>query len=320
MITLNSNDILNTSRKINLVDIIEEAAVAESRRVLQASERQQIANGDNTQLIMPAYGDEYFLTSLLSIHPGNSKKGAETIQGTASLNSAETGEPVCLLHGPSLNGLRTGATSSAGVKHLAPAETKVLGIVGLGFQGYYQGISILKEHKFEEVLLFDTDLWKAEQMVEKFKQETKVANIAVADNIETLVAESDIIVTATNASRPVLPDDKPLLHGKTFFATGSFKPNMAELPKSLFEHLNKCIVDTKTALRESGDLIEPVINSRLHIDNVVTLGEYLENKNRYNLGKTRLFKTVGSAVYDYYIAKSLYEKAIEENTGQTVEF
>ena len=29
--------------------------------------------------------------------------------------------------------------------------------------------------------------------------------------------------------------------------------------------------------------------------------EYLENKNRYNLGKTRLFKTVGSAVYDYYI-------------------
>jgi len=320
MLLLSAKDILKTSRKINLVDIIEEAAVAESRRDLQAPERQQIAYGSNTHLIMPAYGDEYFLTGLLSIHPGNSKKGAETIQGTTSLNSAETGEPLCLLHGPSLNGLRTGATSLTGVKHLVPSGSKVLGIVGLGFQGYYQGISILNEHKFEKVLLFDTDLWKAEQMVEKFKQESKIANISVADDVESLMAECDIIVTATNSGQPVLPDDKPLLHGKTFIATGSFKPNMAELPKSLFEHLNKCIIDTKTALRESGDLIEPVINSRFHIDNVVTLGEYLENKDRYNLGKTRLFKTVGSAVYDYYIAKSLYEKAIEENTGQTVKF
>ena len=315
---LSSKDIIHLAKKTILHKAI--AVAVQKAEEKELPERLQLAHEDRTHLIMPAYALAYFSTSLLSVFPGNSRNKIESIQGMVSLNDGETGEPICLLNGRALNGIRSGAVSAFGIAHLAPEESSVLGIVGSGIQGYYQGISILNEHKFDKVLLFDSDLWKAEQMAEKLKQETKVADITVADDTESLVAESDVIVTATNSGEPVLPDDKALLHGKTYIATGSFKPNMTELPKALFFHLNECIVDTKTALKESGDLIEPVINNNLHIDNILTLGQYVNRSKQVNHGKTRLLKTVGLAIHDLHIAHELFELAQKQDAGTIVDF
>ncbi|MCF8232248.1 MAG: hypothetical protein K9J27_08670 [Bacteroidales bacterium] len=317
---LSAKDIHRLAENVNFANVIEKAADKAEGNNFLMPERQQLAHKENTHLFMPVYGNKYFSTSLLSVFPGNSQKTKEAIQGVISLNDGETGEPVCLLNGPAVNGLRAGAVSACGIRHLAPSEAAVLGIVGAGSQGYYQGISILKEKTFNKVLLFDTDLWRAEQMVEKLKQETKVSDISVADDIMNLVTESHIVVTVTNSAKAVLPDDKVLLHGKTFIATGSFKPNMVELPKALFRHLKKCVVDSRTALRESGDLIEPIINSNLHIDNVITLGQLVETKEPVDMGQTRLLKTVGEAIHDLYIASELFNMAIKNDMGHEINF
>ena len=317
---LTTENIHHLSKTINFTGVIEKAALRAEEGESLTPERQQIAHEKNTHLLMPVYEKNYFSTSLLAVYPDNSQKNKETFQGMVSLNSGETGEPLCLLNGSAVRGLRMGGLSGCGIRHLAPADVSVLGIVGSGIQAYYHGVSILKEKTFDKILLFDPNLWKTEQMSEKLKQETKIADISVADDIMHLIMESNVIVTATNSSQPILPNDKPFLHGKTFIATGSFKPNMTELPKAIFPHIKKCIVDTRTALRESGDLIEPVINSRLHIDNVITLGQFIKEKEHIQLGKTRLFKTVGSALFDMYVALELYKAAEQKEIGTEIEF
>lgn len=317
---LSGKDIQHLAIKHDFTQVIEQAALNAGSSNLQLPEREQIAAGNSTHLLMPVYEKAYFSTSLLSVTPGNSNTGSDTFQGMVSLNSSETGSPLCLLNGTAVQGLRMGALSGVGYQYLAPAGASVLGIVGAGVQGYYQGLLLAREKGIEKIILFDKDLWKAEQMVEKLKQETSVSDISAADEIEHLLMESNVVVTATSSEQPVLPNDKMLLNGKTYIATGSFKPNMTELPKALFPHLKKCVVDTRTALRESGDLIEPVINSRLHIDNVITLAEYISAKKPPELGRTRLFKAAGSALFDLYLAREIYRLARENRMGTVIDF
>lgn len=76
--------------------------------------------------------------------------------------------------------------------------------------------------------------------------------------VEDLVKSSEIIITTTPATSPVLPDDAELLKGKHIIAIGSYKYEMRELPEALYKVLDEVYIDTELAAEESGDLIVPV--------------------------------------------------------------
>jgi ornithine cyclodeaminase/alanine dehydrogenase-like protein (mu-crystallin family) len=121
-----------------------------------------------------------------------------------------------------------------------------------------------------------------------------------------------VIITATNSQTPVFPDEKDLFTGKTFVGIGSYKPDCREFPEQLFRQIDDLFVDTPDGKHESGDLIDPVKNGWLNGNNIHPLGDLFSGKVVPASNPTRLFKTVGSAIFDLFAAKLIYENFLNK--------
>lgn len=321
MLLLNNNDIKKIAEEnlLEITDAVEQAVLVAEKEDFLMPERMHVVQGENTHLVMPVYSKECYSTKLVSVFPENADKNIPVISGLMSLNSSETGKPLALLNGASVTGYRTGAVGAVGVRHLASKIISTIGVIGAGVQGYHQIIASLNERDVTTVLIFDTNSDKADSLKKKLQSVLSDCDIIVSNDIDDFTNKCDVIITATTSRKPVLPNNKRLLLGKTIIAIGSFRPNMKELPNVLFESIEKCIVDTKTAIRESGDIIEPIINNLFNIDDIITMGDFIKKKNDIELGNTRLFKSVGMALYDLFVAKKIYEIAVRNGIGTEYE-
>lgn len=126
--------------------------------------------------------------------------------------------------------------------------------------------------------------------------------------------ETRIVITATNSLEPVLPDDEDSLAGKHFIGIGSYKPNMREFLRALFNLVNTVYVDTDQAFEESGDLIVPLRNNWITKDRAMTLGRlFVESKSQAEIEhETTLFKSVGMALFDVCASKLIYDRATKK--------
>ena len=310
METFTKKDIEKQADIKALTDAIEKLLQSESLAGYNVPDRQQYQYGNATHLIMPVFGPKYCGLKNISIHPENEKSGLPVIQGTMHLTDTATGKPLAAFDGGAITGFRTGAVGALAIRHLAPQDASTLGIVGAGNIGYHLALAADTERSFQQIMLFDVNQEKREKTANELKAVSRCDNIVVAGSVEELTASSEVITTATSSSSPVLPEDKPVLFGKTIIAMGSYMPNMKELPIQLFENLKKCVIDTRAALSVSGDMIEPIINNRFHIDDITEMSALLQQNDPQELGETRLFKSAGSAIFDLAVAEYLYKRKI----------
>ena len=84
--------------------------------------------------------------------PGNEAKGLTNHQSTVILFDADTGKVKALVGGNLLTALRTAAASSVSIKHLAPKNSKVLGMIGAGHQSTFQMRAAVEQRDFEKVI------------------------------------------------------------------------------------------------------------------------------------------------------------------------
>jgi|AntRauTorckE6833_2_1112554.scaffolds.fasta_scaffold04883_7 ornithine cyclodeaminase/alanine dehydrogenase-like protein (mu-crystallin family) len=232
---LNKKTIEDLTEAHAVTDIAEQAIKGQPRKTYVVPDRQYTTHGDITYLYSPVFGPEMGGLKTIAVRKGGRSAANHTISGTMQLFDTNTHQLLALLDGATLTGITTGAAGAVGVRHLAPTGAKRLGMVGAGVQGFYQAIAADAERAFQQIMVFDRDMWKTEQAVEKIKQHTYCKNVIPASTIEELLTDSEVIITATNSSVPVLPEDKPILYGKTYIATGSCSPGMRELPITLFE-------------------------------------------------------------------------------------
>ena len=298
-----------------ITNTIEEAIINAENDKYIIPIRMHISQAENTHLIMPVYSEKFYSTKLVSVFPNNTKKNVPVINGMISLNSSRTGEALALLNGATVTGYRTGAVGAVGLRYLTSEDVDTLGVVGAGVQGYHQVIAASKERDFKKILIYDIDNTKAIALQQKLIYILKSDIIDISENIENFVQQCDVIITATTSPVPVLPDDKNLLAGKTIIAIGSFTPQMKELPNALFHHIDKCYVDTKIAIKESGDLINPLNEHLLKEDDILLLGEAIQHKIKLKENQSYLFKSVGMALFDLYAASKIYEIALKEGIG-----
>ena len=97
-------------------------------------DRSHIHRGESTNLIMPAFGKDYFCTKLISVDPQNHKINLPVISGILILNKDQTGETLVTMDAPMITALRTAAVGSIGLNLIRPQELQHLGIIGLGVQ------------------------------------------------------------------------------------------------------------------------------------------------------------------------------------------
>lgn len=321
MLCLNETEISQAAEFEEITAAVESALILYEKREFKMPMRMHADYRGNTLLLMPCFTENRFATKLVSLFPGNVEKNLPVLMGTMILNDGKTGEPLALLNGAKLTALRTGAVGGVGVRYLTSPDVQSLGIVGAGVQGLHQALFACRERPISRVFVFDQLPEKAYSLVQKLVNLLPGVSIYQAGSGEDLLTECELIITATNATEPVIPDNKELLRGKHFIGIGSYKPDMREFPESLFKLLDEIVVDTEHAVEESGDLIDPLKNNWLKKEQVLTLGKSIMSKKKIKPGSgaTTLFKSVGMALFDLMVADLIYQKALRKGLGTRIE-
>ncbi len=318
MLYLNSAEIKKTINYKELVGIIEDTLkLYETGNFVQPDRITVNRNEKESYLYMPSFTEEVKGTKVITLFGDNLAKGVPTLQGVMLLNDVETGKIKCILDGASITAYRTGAVGACGIKYTTPQDVSTLGVVGTGVQAYYQSLYACEVRDIKKITVFDIFADKAEEFKQRLLEVLKDVEVNVASTTEELLKNSEVIVTTTTATKPVLPNDPELLKNKHYVAVGSYKPNMQELPQALFELLDEMFIDVEFAKEEAGDLINPIENGWIKEEGVHTLGKFLDKEIKTD--KTTLYKTVGMALFDIFVADYIYKKAVEMGLGQMME-
>ncbi|MEM9779953.1 MAG: iminosuccinate reductase BhcD [Pseudomonadota bacterium] len=143
--------------------------------------------------------------------PGNMAKGLTNHQSTVFLFDPDTGRLKALVGGNYLTAVRTAASSSVSIAHLARKDATVLGMVGAGHQAQFQLRAAAEQRSFEKVVCWNPhpDMIPA---LGKVVEELGLPFEAVSQ--EELGAQADVIITITSAFEPLLMRDwiKPGTH------------------------------------------------------------------------------------------------------------
>lgn len=321
MLCLSSQDVFAAAGIVDIIDRIDAALLRYEQGDYIMPERMHINLDGNTLLLMPCSAGAILGTKLVSLFPENPQQNRPVLYGTMVLNDASTGEPIALLNGSALTAFRTGAVGGAGVRHLAPRDVAGLGIIGAGIQGLYQAWAACSQRDFSSVYVYDSKPDKIAPFIRRLSGYLSGVEILPVDSSEQLAASAQVIITATTSLQPVLPEDPELLQDKLIIGIGSYQPHMREFPAALFPLLDHVFIDTDFARHESGDLITPLKEGWIAPDKVVTLGKLLTGQIDIarSPARTRLFKSVGMALFDVVTAEFIYQQAKVKGLGREVE-
>lgn len=303
-----------------MMDAIERAFIIYESKDYQMPDRMHVDRPEGTVLYMPCFANEVSGTKIVSTFPKNINQGIATVQGTMVLNNSKTSETLAIMDGASLTAYRTGAVGGVGIRHTTKIDSKNVGLIGTGVQGFFQLLYACEAKPIENIFLYDLNHKRASEFKIKLQNKLKNVTINVTQSAKELVKNSEIIITATPSENPVLPDNQELLKGKHIIAIGSYKPNMREIPESLYHLLDEVYVDTMLAAKESGDIIVPIQNGWIKPNQIKAFSSLITRGEAINKSKgTSMYKSVGMALFDLIVAETIYNEAIKHGVGQILE-
>jgi alanine dehydrogenase len=256
---------------------------------------------------------------IVSVFRANPARGLPTVTSIYVLSDYATGEPLALMDGGYLTGVRTAAGSAVATRALARPEAKTLGVFGTGVQARFHVETIRRVRSLDRVLVAATSLEKAERFAIWVTSTTQLS--ANAASIED-VSAADIVATCTTSPTPVL-DASAVREGAHINAVGAFTPSTRELPSSVVER-GSVYVDTRPgAFSEAGDLLLARDETSFTLDDVRgELGEVLLGsvRGRTARDEVTIYKSVGAAFLDAATARLAFEAAGRNRVGTVYEF
>ena len=221
------------------------------------------------------------------------------------------------MNGSTLTAIRTGAVAAVAAKYLAAENCRTVGLVGTGFQGLHALWLISGVMKIDQFYVFNYHTEQSNKFKSDLEDKVPGVKIEIVDSKERLLKKCQTIITATTSPTPVLPEKPELLKGKIYICLGSFKPVTGELPRTIYPLVNKIYVDVDYARNESGDVSWPLKKNLLIDEDIIQLSEVINGEHEIQ-DETRIFKSVGMALFDLTVSKAIYKAAIENEIGTNV--
>lgn len=193
-----------------------------------------------------------FALKVASSFGNNAALGLPSLSGLMMLFSAETGLlQAMLLDNGYLTAVRTAAAGAVAAKYLAPEGVETVGVLGTGEQARLQVEAALLVRSFQRVRVWGRDPEKAEECATQLRA---LGLDARAENeAETVVRESQLVITATAAREPILKRDwlHPGLH---VTAMGSDFSGKQELEPAALAAADLYVADRLTQCATLGEL------------------------------------------------------------------
>lgn len=251
----------------------------------------------------------------------NPSLGLPSGTGMMMVFSSQTGFPQALLFDNGyLTDVRTAAAGAVAAKYLAREDVPVVGVVGAGAQGRIQIMALAKVRKFEKVLAYDLDKTRLASYVEEMPEIIGV-DCQAAQDIESMVRESDLLVTATPSTKPFVRAE--WLHsGLHITAMGSDAPYKQELESEVLSRADLIVCDHKGQCSERGELHHALEEGTVGEDHsIVELGDLTSGRHsgRTDESQITVCDLTGVGVQDAAIATLAYEKAVQGGFGSTLQ-
>ena len=135
-----------------------------------------------------------------------------------------------------------------------------------------------------------------------------------------ILKDIDVICTATPGNTPLfrLNQLKPGVH---INAVGSFRPDMHELDPKIFGAGLIYLDDAPACISGSGDILNPINLGIIREEDITgELGALIGGSipGRRNSSDITIFKSVGNAIQDFFVANEAYDKSISLKEGRII--
>ncbi|WP_299235239.1 ornithine cyclodeaminase family protein [Natronomonas sp.] len=237
------------------------------------------------------------------------------------LFDADSGRMVALFDGASMNPFKTGATGAVGVDELARPDSEILAVIGSGAQARGQLRATATVREFSEVRVFSPTPENRASFAEGFDARLD-ADVRAVGSASAAVEGADVVITATNASEPVVDDDA-LSDGAHVTAMGQYDSGKRELESETIARATYVPDLRERAFQDAGSFLAAKDAGLVGDDHVhAELGEVVagDRPGRTDDRGVTVFDSGGTGIETVAAAWMLYERAESEGVGRTIEF
>ena len=241
--------------------------------------------------------------------PGNMNKGLTNHQSTIFLFNPDTGQLQALVAGNYLTAVRTAASSSVSIAHLARKDAKVLGMVGAGHQSAFQLRAAAEQRDFEKVVAWNPH----PEMLPRLgavAQELGLDFQAVTQ--EELGQEADVIITITSAFEPLMMA-KWIKPGTHIACMGTDTKGKMEIDKTLFSHAT-VFADEVAQSITIGEAQHAITDGLIDQSDITPIGDVINGKHagRTSAQDITIFDGTGVGLQDLAVASVAMKVAVEK--------
>ena len=329
MRVLGPSDIARALPMAKAVDAMRVAFAAHAQGKVLAPARSVLRTGGEfgATLVMPAAlesGDAPLLAvKVVSVFPGNRRRGLPSIHGTVLAVDSSTGVPKALLDGASMTAIRTAAACGLATDLLARPDSRILAVFGSGVHARTQIEAMRTVREIEEIRIFNPNTASAAAMVEELSTSApETVAFYVATSPAEALDDADIACAATT-SRVTIFEDADVPDGLHINAIGSFKPEDREIPGYTVARARVVVDDRESAMEEAGDLLIPMGERLLDQSHIhCALGDLVLGRceGRSAASEVTFFKSVGLSVQDVVAAQAILVRAEALGLGARIDW
>jgi ornithine cyclodeaminase/alanine dehydrogenase-like protein (mu-crystallin family) len=242
--------------------------------------------------------------------------GLPSLIATIIINDPVSTAPRALMDGTWVTAMRTAGASSVGARHLAKRGPQVLAIIGAGVQGRSHLLCLGEVIQLKEVRIFDVNPGACETYASEMGERIGLS-IHIASSAEEAIVGSNLVSSCTSTLQPYLRGE--WLEGVSLLTAIAAH----EVTESVVQWADKIVVDDLAVSTHRGNLNwffrdgvlkQEDIYAELH---EIVVGE----KPGREFPEERIWvNTVGMGSEDLAVAYRIYERAVEMDLGEKLEF
>ncbi|MFD1745478.1 ornithine cyclodeaminase [Rhizobium helianthi] len=277
-------------------DFLRWAAFDKTPRVGSHSE-------DGVIELMPTSDGQIYSFKYVNGHPQNMKRGLQTVTAFGLLADVPTGYPLLLTEMTLLTALRTAATSAMAARHLAPAGSKTMAIIGNGAQCEFQALAMRAVLGIDHVKLYDLDP-KATRKAEANLRATGLKISACASSQEAIEGAQIITTCTADKAYATILTDNMIGTGVHINAIGGDCPGKTELHPDILMRADTFVEYPPQTWIEGEIQQMPKDYPITELWRVIAG----EAKGRKDPDQITLFDSVGFAIEDFSAIRYIREK------------
>ncbi|MSP39359.1 MAG: ornithine cyclodeaminase family protein [Deltaproteobacteria bacterium] len=207
-----------------------------------------------------------------------------------------------------LSSLRTGAATGVAAKYLAPANSKVLGVIGPGWQATFQVEAVAESCAIEQVVVWGRTPKRRKDFIKQMSKVVK-ADWKEVDSIDECEGLSDILVVSTDSTTPVATGNN-LKDDVLVASIGANATVKHEVSNDLIRRMDLIVTDDIAAAKaDSGDLVEACQSGSARWEDIIPLEKYVAGGAPRPRPKRIFFQSNGIADEDLAVGKFVLDQA-----------